>query len=74
MPANAPGSDAAIAAKARALSAIYWDLAEELRSASVALVVAQGADSDLLVVSVERMALAMKAGMILHYLADRPSK
>jgi hypothetical protein len=70
MPANAtPASDAAVAAAARALSAQYWDLAEELRNAAVQLSVAVDARSSTPIVSIDRLVATMKAGMVLHYMA-----
>lgn len=64
-------SDTAIASTAAALASLYWDLAEELRSASIALATVTEAGGTLPIVGTARLARAIEGGMILGHLAGR---
>jgi hypothetical protein len=65
-----PGDDAAISRTAGSLAVMYWELAEELRQASTALATAVNPGDALPVVGMDRIAPAIKGGMLLRYLAE----
>jgi hypothetical protein len=62
-------SDTSIAQSAGNVAHLYWNLADELRAAAVALSTAVGAGSELPVVGTARLAQAMTAGMALKRMA-----
>lgn len=69
MSAVSPLNSVTIANTAGRLAALYWDLADELREAAVALSTVTGPDSPIALVDLAAVHRAAQAGILLRHLA-----